>query len=1297
MKKSSGRMSGPGKKTRKFLTFNEYKNLSEKEFYEKTEEVNNYIHELEERIKELNSTSSEDINKRNKTREALHEIEWMLHDSQEEEAEYVPDYGDLSSMNKEGMILNMLGKKHLKEIVADYLHLLETSAAIYERNGDYALGVFSSGWCRMMDTASRKLCNTSDNREAMNSGKWLCHESCWKDASSPSIKKGKAVDIKCNGGINLYALPIRANGKITGSINFGYGNPPTDDQSLEDLSAKYKIPVEKLREKAESYPARPKFITDLAKRRLRRSALLMGSLIESKLAKEEVAESNEQMRITLNSIGDAVISTDIKGRVIQMNPVAEKLTGWSLSQAAGVPFSKVFNIVNAVTGKKAEDPVDKVMKTGHVVGLANHTKLISRKGEEYQIADSGAPIKDSSNTIKGVVIVFRDVTEEYELQENLKKSERTLNKAQEIGKMGSWKFDLSTAKVSASKEALKIYGLDAGENLTIAKVQEIPLPEYRKALNEALHKLVNGQAKYDEEFIIKNPKNNTYINIHSVAEYNADQNTVTGILQDVSEIKESENKYKNLFSSIRDSILVTDTNRKIVNCNPAFTDLFGYTQEEIIGKDTSMIYKDLKEFELTGSKLRESKDIPNFLLTITYKKKNGKLFRGETNIFYLKNRRGETEGFIGMIRDITKRLEAEELLRESENKMRGIFRVAPVGIGLVNNRIIWQVNKKISEMTGFSEKELKGKSSRILYPSTAEYERVGKKKYNQIREFSLGVIETIWQKKNGEKLNILLSSIPLDAKDLSKGVIFTALDITQRKEFEKKLKESESRFRSLAESAPVGVVISDKNEKTLYTNRRFEDLFGYTSDDMSSVNEWWSLAYPDLKKRERIRKTWNRAIQKAREKKIPVQSMVYPVKCKDGTIKQIEFRLSSKKGLNFIIFTDVTKLHHTITQLQSAKEKAEESDRLKSAFLANVSHEIRTPMNGILGFLDLLRNPLLSEEKREAYLDIVNQSGNRLLNTINDIVEISKIESGQAVIQYDKVSLNELMLYYQDFFEPQARKKGIDLRVSCFLESEADYIRSDKNKLESILDNLIKNALKFTDEGYIEIVCKAENGYLTISVTDTGKGISEDKLERIFDRFVQADLAITRAHEGSGLGLTITKAYVEMMGGNISVKSEPSKGTSFEVKIPYVSNKTQDAVIQKIHQKRIAYDGSEKLILIAEDDETSFMFLEVLLQEQNFRVIRACNGKEAVDLCKKNPEISLVLMDLKMPEMDGHSATIKIREFNKNIPIIAQTAFIKKEEAKKALKSGCNAFIEKPINEKILKDNIKQLLTINKK
>ncbi|MFW6140769.1 MAG: PAS domain S-box protein [Acidobacteriota bacterium] len=359
----------------------------------------------------------------NKKKTDVHQIEWMLKSKKLGKENYVPEYGDLSELNKDGLILSLVGKEQLKNIASDYLDLLETSAAVYERNGDYALGLFSSGWCRLMDAASRKLCRTSNNREALKSGQWLCHESCWKGASLESIKKGKPVDVPCSGGINLYAVPVRAGGEIVGSINVGYGDPPKDEAELEKLSRKYQIPVKELKKQSEKYQARPQFIIDLAKRNLKRSAAYLGSLIESKMMEKELRQSEENLRTTLHSIGDAVMATDTKGNIIRMNPIAEKLTGWKFNEVQEKKLENFFHIENALTGEKVKNPVKKVLETGLIVGLANHTKLISKTGKEYQIADSAAPIKDPQGRISGVVFIFRDVTEDYQMREELKASE----------------------------------------------------------------------------------------------------------------------------------------------------------------------------------------------------------------------------------------------------------------------------------------------------------------------------------------------------------------------------------------------------------------------------------------------------------------------------------------------------------------------------------------------------------------------------------------------------------------------------------------------------------------------------------------------------------------------------------------------------------------------------------------------------------------------------------------------------------------------------------------------------------
>ena len=215
-------------------------------------------------------------------------IEWILTPKKTAETDFTPEYGDLSLLNETGILLSAVGRAQLRDMATEYLDLLETSTAIYEVNGDYALGLFSSGWCRMMDTASRRLCHTNDNRAALNSGKWLCHESCWQEASLPAIKKGQAVDVACKGGIRLYAVPIWAGGEVVGAINFGYGDPPTDEETLQALAEKYRLSIEELRKQAQTYQTRPRFIIDYARERIQKAALYLGYIIETKQAEDEL-------------------------------------------------------------------------------------------------------------------------------------------------------------------------------------------------------------------------------------------------------------------------------------------------------------------------------------------------------------------------------------------------------------------------------------------------------------------------------------------------------------------------------------------------------------------------------------------------------------------------------------------------------------------------------------------------------------------------------------------------------------------------------------------------------------------------------------------------------------------------------------------------------------------------------------------------------------------------------------------------------------------------------------------------
>jgi len=250
------------------------------------------------------------ISGKNDPAEETARIAWMLKEKHAGRTDYVPEYGDLSDLNEHGIIKTLAGQETLRDIASEYLDLLESSTAVYERNGDYALGLFTSGWCRMLDAASRKLCGTSDNTEAMKSGKWLCHESCWNDAALKSMKQDKPADIACSGGIRMYAVPVKAGEEIVGAVNFGYGDPPRDDETLKKLSRMYQLPIDQLREKAEAYPSRPPFIIDLAKRRIQKSADLLGHIIESRQAEQQTAKSHKLLQYIIEHTNSAVAVHD---------------------------------------------------------------------------------------------------------------------------------------------------------------------------------------------------------------------------------------------------------------------------------------------------------------------------------------------------------------------------------------------------------------------------------------------------------------------------------------------------------------------------------------------------------------------------------------------------------------------------------------------------------------------------------------------------------------------------------------------------------------------------------------------------------------------------------------------------------------------------------------------------------------------------------------------------------------------------------------------------------------------------
>lgn len=416
------------------------------------------------------------------------------------------------------------------------------------------------------------------------------------------------------------------------------------------------------------------------------------------------------------------------------------------------------------------------------------------------------------------------------------------------------------------------------------------------------------------------------------------------------------------------------------------------------------------------------------------------------------------------------------------------------------------------------------------------------------------------------------------------------------------------------------------------------------------------------------------------------------------------------------IFMDRKKI---LEDLLDAKEKAVESDRLKTAFLANMSHEIRTPMNGILGFANLLKEPGLSGEEQQKFVGIIEKSGERMLKIINDLIDISKIEAGQMDIAISETNINEQIEFLFNFFQPEAEKKGLQFHFFKGLISSKATILTDREKLYAILTNLIKNALKYTPSGtiefgyYLETPSHLFNRFSSLTSTaisaihspdsslsgrellfyvkDTGIGIPKDRQQAIFERFIQADIEDRKAFQGAGLGLAITRAYVEMLGGKIWVESEEGKGSAFYFTLGYQVPKNKGLENGAIKEEKVELPAAKKLkILIAEDDTASTLFLTTSLKSIATEFISVRYGDEAVRTFTGHPDIDLVLMDIRMPGMDGHEAARLIREFNTKVIIIAQTAHGLAGDREKALKAGCNDYIAKPIRREELLGIIKR-------
>ncbi len=753
-----------------------------------------------------------------------------------------------------------------------------------------------------------------------------------------------------------------------------------------------------------------------------------------------------------------------------------------------------------------------------------------------------------------------------------------------------------------------------------------------------------------------------------------------------------EQKYRLLFEKSPVGIFQFDNNALIIDCNDRFVEILKSQRERIVGLDMH----NLKDKSVLNACLDAISGVQGFYEGIYHvTTSDAVIYVSLKTVPFTIDGTVEVLGGIGIVEDITERVKADEVLKKKEQDFRILSSLTTDAASVLSFNLDGTFKREwlsdsLLHTVGYLPEEIDSfeKWAKIIHPDDILPYKEAVERIMQGQKVSL---DFRILGKDGKLFWVNNTVFPeYDESGRPVRLISALKDITTEKEAEIALNYQRNLLDTIINIAPVGIWLSKPDGSYPIINKNFSDLIGYGTSMFSMTPE----------ELEHCRKSDDVALKS--DEPIETEEEITFTDGNKHTIKVFKRRVFDVNGsvLGVLgISTDISERKRYERALVDALEKAEESDRLKSAFLANMSHEIRTPLNGIIGFSKYLRNfPDTSREETLKFLNIICNSADHLLNLINDIIDISKIEVGQLKITAESINLNALLNEIYTFYysaNPDLSKRGVSFRITTSLSDAESSIVVDKVRLRQILNNLIGNALEFTREGSVEFGYEltTDKNYVRFFVRDTGIGIPKDKADLIFQRFRQADVDITKKFGGTGLGLAISKSLVELMGGNIWVDSQPEIGSTFYFTLPFI--KTAIPVAKSDTQFEFK-DVMEKLkgkrILIAEDDANSLFYLKTVLQNAGIVCLEALNGRDAVNLFLKNPDVDLILMDLKMPELSGFEAIKEIRRVNPKIPIVVQTAHVFNDEKVLCSAMGCDNFISKPVDVNVLFGALIQLI-----
>ncbi|ASB48343.1 PAS domain S-box protein [Alkalitalea saponilacus] len=776
-----------------------------------------------------------------------------------------------------------------------------------------------------------------------------------------------------------------------------------------------------------------------------------------------------------------------------------------------------------------------------------------------------------------------------------------------------------------NKVSEQLYGYSDQEALGKSFIDLI-IPESLKCkvISDIEGMLINSEPIPSEELVLHNKNGEpvaVYRNCFILNNFNGEPELYSMDI-DLSELK-LKNTMLNMLSVATSqspaTIVITDANGNIQYVNAKFCELTGYTVDEVIGQNPRILKSNETNPEVHKQLWITISSGEEWHGEFINRKKSGELYYESAVIAPILNDFGKITNFIAVKEDITGRIMAQRAIMEHSNNLAALLEISRSFSSTLDQEFLLPmiIQKGV---------ELINVDGGAIY----------------IKDGDFISLKSIWPEPN-QPLPGFVEKTSISDHYFASQCIDTGEPVTISKHNFKQLS-----FQELAILDQLGV-----NVMLYIPLISANGVFGLLI--LSGDDENRTFTQSEIEICQSMAAQASLAIENARLYK---ESVNYT-----NQLKQHNVELENLNKEFFI-----------------AKEKAEQSDRLKTAFLQNMSHEIRTPMNGILGFSELLRTPGLSDQRKDSYVRYISESTNQLLNIVDDIIDISRLETGDLVLVQDEVDLAEIL---QKVYNQYRDKTNESVKLNTFFpEGEEVKFIGDNQRIEKVLQKLVCNAVKFTRDGEIVFGCKNRGDKWVLFVEDTGIGVDEEHKESIFQPFRQADMQVNREFGGNGLGLSIASRIVEQMGSEIILESEPGKGSVFYFALPEMPAVKDDSAL-KVNTDSL-YTKEHYNVLIAEDDEINYQLIKDALTGssygERFDIFWARNGVEAVELFRSHGFIDLVLMDVKMPRMDGLEATKIIKEEDQAVPVIAQTAFALEGEQKNVLNAGCDDYIFKPIN-----------------